>query len=321
MRSLFRAAEEAAAAVRRQYDVDGPPVDVHALAEQMNVDQIVVRSMIGDGRLEEHPGCRIIAVQAKSGAARRRFTIAHELGHIWLQERRDRSSLQEHDEDERFCNAFAAALLLPRDWVATQARTHEPTLEGLQTIAKDADVSLASCLLRLRRFPAWRLTLLSWRWDEGDWRMLSITGLPAELRAATGVATVSRTRQALDLIAQIAEQPVRGSLWLGIGDRIESFPAEIVAGRLSAVAVVDLTGHTPPASSNRWDLQGPARGDEHMPHQPFTPEMTPQMERSHPPFVSAPEAYPYQHSGDRRPDHARGVEYRMAPDAPRTSTF
>lgn len=244
MDSVFAAAEAAATAVRAEFDVGGPPVDVHALARHMNVDQIVVRSMIGDGRLEQHPGCRIIAVQAHAGAARRRFTIAHELGHVWLQEQPEHSI--EHDSDERFCNAFAAALLLPRDWIAAQARAHEPSLAGLQRIARDADVSLASCLLRLRRFRQWRLTLVSWRWDEGDWRMLSVTGLPADIRASNGVATVDRTRQALDIIAQLSQQPVGGSLWLGVGDCVQRFPAEIAVRKLTAVAIVDLTGHVLP---------------------------------------------------------------------------
>jgi len=246
MDSVFAAAEAAATAVRAEFSVAGPPVDLYALARQMNVDQIVVRSMIGDGRLEQHPGCRIIAVQAHAGAARRRFTIAHELGHVWLQKQTEYSF--GHDSDERFCNAFAAALLLPRDWIAAQARSHEPSLVGLQRIAENADVSLASCLLRLRRFRPWRFTLVSWRWDEGDWRMLSVTGLPADIRASTGVATVDRTRRALDIIAQLSQQPVGGSLWLGVGDRVQSFPAEIAVRKLTAVAIVDLSGHVPPRS-------------------------------------------------------------------------
>ncbi len=239
--SIFATAEKAAAAVRAKYAVGGPPIDVHALAWDMKVDRIVVKAIIGDGRLEERGGSRVIIVQQHAGVARQRFTIAHELGHIWLRGQARRSALDDHGRDEQFCNAFAAALLLPRQWVTEQARIYEPSLEALQRIAKDADVSLASCLLGMRRFPNWRLTLLSWRWDEGAWRLSSVTGLPPQLRSANAVVTVDKTRQALNLVARLSEQPVGGSLWLGVGDRVALFPAEIVVRRSSAVAFVDLT--------------------------------------------------------------------------------
>lgn len=52
----------------------------------------------------------VLAVRAQNDLVRKRFTIAHELGHIML----DFSATEEQSQ-ERFCHSFAGALLLPEN--------------------------------------------------------------------------------------------------------------------------------------------------------------------------------------------------------------
>lgn len=52
----------------------------------------------------------VIAVRSRNDLVRKRFTIAHELGHIMLD-----FSATEDQSQERFCHSFAGALLLPEN--------------------------------------------------------------------------------------------------------------------------------------------------------------------------------------------------------------
>jgi hypothetical protein len=237
--NVTREAERAAAAVRSVYRLTNPPVDVHSLAWQFGISEILVKGIVGDGRLETRGREGVIVVQAKAGRPRQRFTIAHELGHLWLQRANGRLPPLDHEMEERFCNVFAAALLLPFDWARLQAHLYQPTLQALRSIADEANASLACCLIRLRACSAdWRrCTLVSWRWDDGAWRMASVTGMPRELG---GVTTVSRTRRALDVVARTKADSLGPALWLRVGASERQVPAEIAVRGSGAVALVEL---------------------------------------------------------------------------------
>lgn len=59
-----------------------PPIDIETLAERMGVLDITYADLIEDGHLEYEPGHTRIRIRNDLGDARRRFTIAHELGHL-----------------------------------------------------------------------------------------------------------------------------------------------------------------------------------------------------------------------------------------------
>jgi Zn-dependent peptidase ImmA (M78 family) len=70
-------------------------------------------------------GTPTIGINVAHPKVRQRFTLAHELGHATLHAadhydrefRRDPNSSTATDRDEMDANAFAAALLMPADWV------------------------------------------------------------------------------------------------------------------------------------------------------------------------------------------------------------
>ena len=113
--------------------VANPPVDVRAAAQALG---FTVQGLgeLGDdvsGAFVSHPGGGVIAVNKNHHLVRRRFTIAHELGHGLLHEGRmplfvdkgfavafrDRRSSTGEVRMEREANAFAAALLMPENMV------------------------------------------------------------------------------------------------------------------------------------------------------------------------------------------------------------
>lgn len=113
---------------RERYELgDSPVPDLAMLADEVGV--VVARSPLGDVRAPD--GCS--AIDLKTGAAyilinsdkrrvRRRFTIAHELGHLVMGHLRGGQvvideALNERAPQEREANAFAAGLLMPRSGV------------------------------------------------------------------------------------------------------------------------------------------------------------------------------------------------------------
>lgn len=123
--SRQRATEEAASILRGSSY--GIPVDVEKVAESHNVS--VVEQDLEDsvsGVLVVKDGRGIIGVNANHHPNRRRFTIAHELGHYLLHPEasevfvdrspvffRDGNSAEGVDQNEVDANAFAAGLLMP----------------------------------------------------------------------------------------------------------------------------------------------------------------------------------------------------------------
>lgn len=111
------------------------PVDIEAIARHLRaqiVEERLDRSV--SGMLYRDDDHIVIGVNASHPEQRRRFTIAHELGHLVLHKGRplvvdhvrvnfrDANSSAATDFEEIQANAFAAELLMPRDQVLATAR-------------------------------------------------------------------------------------------------------------------------------------------------------------------------------------------------------
>jgi Zn-dependent peptidase ImmA (M78 family) len=106
------------------------PVDVVQIANHLGC-KVVLENFSDElsGILLRQSSGNIIAVSASDGPLRRRFTIAHECGHLALEHvgevfidkqvvnRRDSNSSLAVDNQEIEANQFAASLLMPRDEV------------------------------------------------------------------------------------------------------------------------------------------------------------------------------------------------------------
>jgi Zn-dependent peptidase ImmA (M78 family) len=118
------------------------PVDVEAIAAHLGA-QIVLEHLdrAVSGMLYRDEENVVIGVNATHPERRQRFTIAHELGHLVLHKGRplvvdhvrvnfrDANSSAATDLEEIQANAFAAAVLMPRDPVIATAR---PALQKVQ---------------------------------------------------------------------------------------------------------------------------------------------------------------------------------------------
>jgi Zn-dependent peptidase ImmA (M78 family) len=88
----------------------------------------------------------MISISQHWSGDRQRFTLAHELGHIVLQGR-----LAKNIDEEKACNRFAGAFLLPQQAVHNHFGQHRTALESqeLYLLKHEFGLSMAGCLFRL----------------------------------------------------------------------------------------------------------------------------------------------------------------------------
>lgn len=144
------------------------PSDLHALESIAWARGALVRSAPlkgAEARLTGIGRRAIITVSTQvDNQQRRRFCIAHELGHLEMRHRGAALSVcSTRDLDtwgkpsvepsiELLSNEFAAALLLPRQFFADRCTDEDPSLERISELAGAFDVSLTATAIRYVRF-------------------------------------------------------------------------------------------------------------------------------------------------------------------------
>lgn len=160
-------ARQAARALLRQLRVVQPPVDVHFVARALGIT-LLERPLDDDlsGLAYVSGDKKIIVVNSVHSPNRRRFTIAHEIGHHVLHRdylergvhvdkavlKRDPLSAAGKDYNEIAANHFAAELLMPRSLVALAIPRDFDIIgdeKQLKTLAKKFEVSVSALTIRL----------------------------------------------------------------------------------------------------------------------------------------------------------------------------
>ncbi|MBS9779421.1 MAG: ImmA/IrrE family metallo-endopeptidase [Moraxellaceae bacterium] len=98
-----------------------------------------------DGLQAEINGLPIIVVSANWTGDRQRFTLAHELGHLILHNR-----LPNHVDEEKACNRFASAFLLPKNGLIEHLGATRKTISPreLSYLKHEYGISMQACLYR-----------------------------------------------------------------------------------------------------------------------------------------------------------------------------
>ena len=161
--SYPRLRRQAAILLARQFR---PPVNLHAIVAELNAE-IRELDLAPDisGILYRQDERRVIVVNNNHSEARRRFTIAHEVGHLVLHRGeevhvdagfrinlRDPRSATAEDVEEIEANAFAANLLMPATWLradVTGETVDWSDSAELEELAQRYQVSPQAMLVRL----------------------------------------------------------------------------------------------------------------------------------------------------------------------------
>lgn len=138
-----------------KYWDDGVPVDVHAIARLAGT-QVIEEPLSGfSGSFFCENGMPTIRVNSSESILRRRFTVAHELGHYVLRHEGgyrdgpDTFSVGAVDRKERDANLFASELLMPHDGVRYLLIGRE--IGGVTELANHMQVSEVAMQYRLKK--------------------------------------------------------------------------------------------------------------------------------------------------------------------------
>jgi Zn-dependent peptidase ImmA (M78 family)/transcriptional regulator with XRE-family HTH domain len=126
------------------------------IERHFDTDVAVVKLVAGfDGLAWLTPHTRMILVGASRVPGRQRFTMAHELGHLFAQDSQDLhidrdmfDQNRQRDPSETRANVFAAAFLMPED-IVRQAAKDDLTFESFAALSCELSVSPSSLAYRL----------------------------------------------------------------------------------------------------------------------------------------------------------------------------
>jgi Zn-dependent peptidase ImmA (M78 family) len=161
-------AEKAAIQILKEHNIDTLPIPINELAFKRG---LAVKSYdLGEnvsGVLVINNGTGFIGYNPSESEVRRRFTVAHELGHYELHknyanslfvdkqfkvEFRNEVSSTGEMTDEREANAFAASILMPEKILIDEIKNHHIELgddNNIQELAKLFNVSVSAMTFRL----------------------------------------------------------------------------------------------------------------------------------------------------------------------------
>lgn len=151
---------------------DGPfPVDVKRIAVEHGIATIEEDDL---GRLDafliptKNEDAYIAVVNSRHSRTRRRFSLAHEIGHVLLAEQETEAQFRRPSCDatarpvERACNQLAAEMLMPAKPFRRNAEAHDWRIEGGVALSQLFDTSLESTFRRYVELANGAIVLIKW---------------------------------------------------------------------------------------------------------------------------------------------------------------
>lgn len=135
------------------------PTDLKTIAKRLNVESVVEEPLPFDGMLVRKKGRLFIKLNSHSHPLRRRFTLAHEFGHILLAcgENHDakwQRQMCKGREVERLCDAAASELLMPEKEVRIFVGENGVSPREVSSFASQFQVSLQAGTARINELKA-----------------------------------------------------------------------------------------------------------------------------------------------------------------------
>jgi Zn-dependent peptidase ImmA (M78 family) len=123
-----------------------PPTDLDQIAPKLGITGFEAAEIAGSGELRRDGDRLRVFYSIDLSADRRRFTIAHEMGHALLESTGPKRP-QKGKEVERLCDMFAAELLMPRQEFLDRAHG-EASTERILELARHFRTSLTTTGIR-----------------------------------------------------------------------------------------------------------------------------------------------------------------------------
>jgi hypothetical protein len=155
--------ELAAAEVLARAEVSVPPVDPVGVCHLWPGLRVTLAELDGAGYLLNlHGRVGEMLLRRSDPPARRRYTCAHELGH-WLLATHSEpiSERSPHASVERWCDRFAAALLMPAAWVIEELVQASLDIDAIVGLSRRFGVSRQAALLRVNELAPLELGIVT----------------------------------------------------------------------------------------------------------------------------------------------------------------
>lgn len=153
-----------------EYNITEYPVKIVELCKQYDITvfeeylppEVSGFIVIKEGTFEQYDTGRLIVVNLSELASRRRFTIAHELGHYILHKKVDEELYAHRDaggssQEEQEANFFASNILMPKDLINQALDMCDKSLSSIsdyykiEYIAEQFAVSKSAAQIRLEQ--------------------------------------------------------------------------------------------------------------------------------------------------------------------------
>lgn len=184
--------------------------EVAGLAQQLPIDPLAILRVeritnsfndyggAFDGLLEWRPRrfhvyCDLSRVE-KHDSPRARFTLAHELGHYFIDEHRNALMSGQAPRHASFCDfqsphlveveadCFASSLLMPRSRFQASAKKTGKDLDGVVLLANQYGTSITATALRLVQLDLSPCVVVKWEGGSYSWKRLSTSAFAQGFR-------------------------------------------------------------------------------------------------------------------------------------------
>lgn len=162
-----------------------PPANLEALHPSLQVQEVRRAALPMQGRLLIEKEGIVIEIDEQLSSFESRFTHAHELAHLILEENRvsmslNRGSAVRHQcgsrfrEVEELCDWAASEILLPEEWLFDPVRSSERSLAVAESIGHSAKCDPVFVLVRVLSLKLWGGRLIWFRKSASDsWQVVA----------------------------------------------------------------------------------------------------------------------------------------------------
>lgn len=158
----YKFAKDKAKQVLKKYGIKDVPTDLQIICKEIGLEYVELNDPEElDGAIIEINGMRVAMLNKAKSFIRGRFTLAHELGHIFLEHGKrdfyDAEVAREYGEDipenkkpakEQEADAFASELLIPTE----QLKRYQSELKVLDKVADIFQVSKQAMSIAISKF-------------------------------------------------------------------------------------------------------------------------------------------------------------------------
>jgi Zn-dependent peptidase ImmA (M78 family) len=177
---------------------------VESLCERVfGIKKVVTEQLAFEGGVFQEGNHLVIKLNAPSPYTRRRFTLAHELGHLLI-ETGSPVNARRHvlsSTLETACDAIAAELLMPLQEIQLSGAS-QPSVENLLKLAHRFGVSLQALANRIAQQRIWKCSVGMWKYQQNTATELWVAGKRPWLTRKPHVLAFELAAKTADAIAR-----------------------------------------------------------------------------------------------------------------------